>query len=275
LTLRLRELGGLIRAAGDLAQEERSALVHAVHVKRARKLSRTLEHQLADRYIERKKEYQVIMSEGTVIGRVNGLAVIGSGSNYSGVVLPIEAAVTPGGREHKVMATGKLGEIAKEAIINVTAIVKQYFGDEAKSKAPHDIYVQFLQTHEGVEGDSASIAVATAIISALKEVPIRQDYAMTGSLSVRGDVLPIGGVSSKIEAAVQAGIKHVIVPRSNVKDIVLDKEIAAQIEIVPVERIEQVLEYALDWKGKQEVLRRIKASAARSLTSAQRKKARR
>ena len=258
LTLRLRELGGLIRAAGDLAQEEKSALVHSDHVRRARSLARTLEHQLADRYIDRKKEYQVIMSEGAVVGRVNGLAVIGSGSNYSGIVLPIEAAVTPGGREHKVVATGKLGDIAKEAITNVTAIVKQYFGNDPKDK--HDIYVQFLQTHDGVEGDSASIAVATAIISALKAVPIKQSYAMTGSLSVRGDVLPIGGVSSKIEAAVQAGIKHVIVPKSNMKDIVLDKDIAAKITIVPVDRIEQVLEKALDWTGKQDILKKIRAS---------------
>ena len=198
------------------------------------------------------------MSEGAVVGRVNGLAVIGSGSNYSGIVLPIEAAVTPGGREHKVVATGKLGDIAKEAITNVTAIVKQYFGNDPKDK--HDIYVQFLQTHDGVEGDSASIAVATAIISALKAVPIKQSYAMTGSLSVRGDVLPIGGVSSKIEAAVQAGIKHVIVPKSNMKDIVLDKDIAAKITIVPVDRIEQVLEKALDWTGKQDILKKIRAS---------------
>jgi Lon-like ATP-dependent protease len=260
LTLRLRELGGLIRASGDLAIEEKSDLVHGDHVRKARTLARTLEHQLADRYIERKKEYQVIMSDGAVVGRVNGLAVLGSGSNYSGIVLPIEAAVTPGGRDNKVVATGKLGEIAKEAITNVTAIVKQYFGGDHKDK--HDIYVQFLQTHDGVEGDSASIAVATAIISALKEVPVKQSYAMTGSLSVRGDVLPIGGVSSKIEAAVQAGIKNVIIPKSNVKDVVLDRDVATKITIIPVERIEEVLENALEWRGKQELLKRIRSLSA-------------
>jgi Lon-like ATP-dependent protease len=259
LTLRLRELGGLIRAAGDLAQEQGLAAVEAIHVATAKSLARTLEHQMADRYIDRKKEYQVIMSQGAAIGRVNGLAVIGGGSSYSGIVLPIQSAVTPGGRENKVLATGKLGEIAKEAITNVTAIVKQYFGPDIKEK--HDIYVQFLQTHEGVEGDSASIAVATSIISALKLVPIKQDYAMTGSLSVRGEVLPIGGVSSKIEAAAQAGIKYVIVPKSNVKDIVLEKSIAKKVTIVPVERIEDVLEQALDWTGKKDVLKRIRAAA--------------
>ena len=173
--------------------------------------------------------------------------------------MPIQAAVTPGGRDTKVLATGKLGEIAKEAITNVTALIKQYFGADAKDK--HDIYVQFLQTYEGVEGDSASIAVATAIVSALKEVPIRQDVAMTGSLSVRGEVLPIGGVSSKIEAAIQAGIKFVIVPKSNMKDIVLDKEQYSQITIVPVERIEDVLQQALVWKGKEAILKKIQSAA--------------
>ena len=73
------------------------------------------------------------MVTGGRVGRVNGLAVIGSGSNYSGVVLPIESAVTPGGRESKVLATGNLGDIAKEAIINVTALVKVYFGGAIKA----------------------------------------------------------------------------------------------------------------------------------------------
>ena len=97
---------------------------------------------------------------------------------YSGIILPIESQVTPGGKESEIIATGKLGEIAKEAVKNVSAIIKRYFGEDIKET--YDIYVQFLQTYEGVEGDSASIAVATAIISALKKIPIRQDTAMTG-----------------------------------------------------------------------------------------------
>src|SRR3989338_3641559 len=165
LTLHLRGLGGLVRAAGDLAKEEGEKLVKAGHVKKAKVLARPLEQQIADKFIERKKEYEVIVTEGKIVGRVNGLAVIGSGSAYSGILLPIEAAVTPGGKKNEIVATGKLGEIAKEAIKNVSAIVMNYFGADIKEK--YDIYVQFLQTYEGVEGDSASIAVATAIISAL------------------------------------------------------------------------------------------------------------
>ncbi|MBT4351914.1 ATP-dependent protease LonB [archaeon] len=256
LTLRLRDLGGLIRTAGDLALEEKAKLVTPDHILRAKSIARSLEKQIADKYIERKKEYEVIRTHGLQVGRVNGLAVMGGGSAYSGIILPIESEVTPTSKDSNVIATGKLGEIAKEAIKNVTAIIRKYFGEDLKAK--YDIYVQFLQTHEGVEGDSASIAVATTIISALKNVPIKQNYAMTGSLSVRGEVLPIGGVTYKLEAAIDAGIKHVIVPHSNVQDIVIDAEKLAKIEVIPVRTIYEVLEKALDWKGNEKILKRLK-----------------
>lgn len=256
LTLRLRELGGLIRAAGDIAIEEKAKLVEPVHIKKASKtLARSLEKQMADKYIEHKKEYEVIKTEGQAVGRVNGLAVIGAGSSHSGIVLPIEAEVTQGGQKSQIFATGKLGEIAKEAVTNVSAIVKRYFGEDIKETK--DIFVQFLQTYEGVEGDSASIAVAVAIISALTDAPIKQNFAMTGSLSVRGEVLPIGGVSSKIEAVIEAGIKNVIVPESNMKDIVLDPKNLKDINIIPVKSLHEVLVVALNWKSKQNILKKI------------------
>ncbi|KYK26752.1 ATP-dependent protease LonB [Euryarchaeota archaeon SM23-78] len=258
LSLIFRELGGLIRAAGDLAVEQGARVVEKKHIIRAKVIARSLEEQIADQYIERKKEYEVIVTSGKRIGRVNGLAVIGSGSTYSGIILPIESEVTPGGKERKIIATGKLGEIAKEAVTNVSAIIKRYFGQDIKGK--YDIYVQFLQTYEGVEGDSASIAVATSIISALKKIPIKQDIALTGSLSVRGAVLPVGAVSSKVEAAIEAGIKKVIVPKSNVQDIVIDKKKLEKIKIIPVDNISEVLREALDWKGKQQVLKKIMSS---------------
>ena len=256
LTLRFRELGGLVRAAGDLAVEERSKFVTKQHVLRAKKLARTLEKQIADKYIERKREYEVIKVSGVEVGRVNGLAVIGSGSSYSGILLPIEAEVTPGGKSEQIIATGKLGKIAKEAVVNVSAIIKKFFGEDIKGK--HDIYVQFLQTYEGVEGDSASIAVATAVISALKKIPVKQSVAMTGSLSVRGKVLPVGGVSTKVEAAINAGVKTVIVPRSNLKDIIVSSEKLKKIKIVPVDNIVEVLQHALDWRNNKKVLEQIK-----------------
>ncbi|MBI2151224.1 ATP-dependent protease LonB [Candidatus Woesearchaeota archaeon] len=255
LTLHLRGLGGLVRAAGDLAKERNSPLVMAVHVTEAKILARPLEQQIADQFIERKKEYEIIVTSGKQIGRVNGLAVIGGGSAYSGILLPIESEVTPGGKKSEIIATGKLGEIAKEAIKNVSAIIMKYFGEDIKETK--DVFVQFLQTYEGVEGDSASIAVATAIISALKKIPVHQEVAMTGSLSVRGEVLPVGGVSSKVEAAIDAGIKVILVPKANLQDIVVDTQKLKQVTIIPVTCIEEVLENALSWNGQSKLKERI------------------
>ena len=258
LTLRFRDLGGLIRAAGDVAREKKNDLVEPIHIELAKKVARPLEQQVADKFIERKKEYEVIITEGVRVGRVNGLAVIGSAANFSGIVLPIESEVAPGGKEKEIVATGKLGTIAKEAVKNIGAIVKKLFGTDIKK---YDLYVQFLQTYEGVEGDSASIAVATSIISALKGVPVRQDTALTGSLSVRGDVLPIGGVSAKIEAAIEAGIKRVVIPRTNMKDIVVAPEKLKKVKVIPVDHVVDVLREVLDWHGKRAVLQRITSLA--------------
>ena len=253
LTLRLRELGGLVRAAGDIAIEDGLNLVKGEHVLKAKTVARTLEQQLADKYIENKKKYEVIITKGYKIGRVNGLAVIGSHISSSGIVLPIESEVTPSSKKSEFITTGQLGRIAKEAITNVSAIILKYFGEDIKEK--YDIYTQFLQTADtGVEGDSASIAVATAIISALKKIPVKQDTALTGSLSVRGEVLAVGGVTQKIEAAISAGIKRVIIPKANEKDVLLDKKNKKLIKIIPVENIRQVLKEALVWDNKNKKL---------------------
>ncbi|WP_297093236.1 ATP-dependent protease LonB [Thermococcus sp.] len=262
LTLRLRDLGGIVRAAGDIAVKKGKKYVEREDVLEAIRMAKPLEKQLADWYIERKKEYQVIKTEGSEIGRVNGLAVIGE---QSGIVLPIEAVVAPAAskEEGKIIVTGKLGEIAKEAVQNVSAIIKRYKGEDISR---YDIHVQFLQTYEGVEGDSASISVATAVISALEEIPIRQDVAMTGSLSVRGEVLPIGGATPKIEAAIEAGIKTVIIPKSNEKDVFLSRDKAEKVQIFPVETIDEVLEIALEEsEKKRELLKRIRKALPLSL----------
>jgi len=248
LTLRFRELGGLIRAAGDLAKEQKSKLVEIKHVKSATLISKTLEQQLADKHIRHVSEYRVVRNQGEEIGRVNGLAVIGQ----SGIVLPIEAELTPGGKKKEIIATGQLGKIAKEAIENVSAIIMKVFSKDIKEK--YDIYVQFIQTYSGVEGDSASVSVATAIISALSKIPVRQDVAMTGSLSIRGEVLPIGGVTAKIEAAINSGIKEVIIPKANAEDIVLDKFQLSKIKIHTAARIEDVLRLSMNKRKTKKIL---------------------
>jgi Lon-like ATP-dependent protease len=240
LTLMLRDLGGLIRVSGDVARAESSHLTEVNHVMQAKKMARSVEQQLADRYMERRKDYSMFHSSGDEIGRVNGLAVMGD----SGIVLPIMAEITPAQskEEGKIIATGKLQEIAKEAVTNVSVLIKKFLGEDITKK---DVHIQFIGTYEGVEGDSASISIATAVISALEGVPVKQTVAMTGSLSVRGDVMPVGGVTQKIEAAAQAGIKTVLIPKSNMGDVLIDDSMKNSIEIIPVSNISEVFEYAM------------------------------
>ncbi|WP_321421048.1 ATP-dependent protease LonB [uncultured Methanobacterium sp.] len=247
LTLKLRDLGGLVRAAGDIAKGEKADHVTVDHVLSAKKLARTLEQQIADRYIVQKKRYRVFKSEGGEVGKVNGLAIIG---DRSGIIMPIAAEAAPAQSkdEGKIIATGKLGEIAREAVQNVSALVKKHTGTDISN---YDIHIQFLQSYEGVEGDSASVSVATAVVSALENIPVDQSVALTGSLSIRGDVLPVGGVTGKIEAAAEAGIRKVLIPKSNMEDVLIEERYRDKIEIVPIETLSEVLEHTLSGKGKK------------------------
>ncbi|MCI2412672.1 MAG: ATP-dependent protease LonB, partial [Cuniculiplasma sp.] len=248
LTLRLRELGGLIRAAGDVAISEKASVVTSDHVIKAKEFSKPVEQQIADRSLEIKRLYKTFHNKGAEVGTVNGLAVMGANSGmaeYTGIVMPIVAEITPSQTKGhgSVFATGKLGDIAKEAVQNVSAVFKKISG---KDLSDLDIHIQFIGTYEGVEGDSASVSIATAVISAIEEIPIKQNLAMTGSLSVRGNVLPVGGVTAKVEAAIDAGLDEVIVPASNFGDIILDQKYTDKIKIIPVSTIEEVLDEALE-----------------------------
>ena len=239
LTLRFRDLGGLVRVAGDIARAEDREVTTRDDVLEAKRRSRSIEQQLADNYIERRKDYDLTVAQGDVIGRVNGLAVMGEDS---GIVMPVMAEIAPAQGPGEVIATGKLQDIARESVQNVSAIIKK-FSDENLSEK--DVHIQFVQAYEGVQGDSASVTVATAVISALEEIPIHQNVAMTGSLSVRGDVLPVGGVTHKIEAAVKAGIDIVIIPKANEQDVMIEDEYKEQVTIIPASHISQVLDVAL------------------------------
>ncbi|HJJ84089.1 MAG TPA: ATP-dependent protease LonB [Methanocorpusculum sp.] len=245
LTVKLRDLGGLVRVAGDLAIKDGSSTTTLRHVLDAKKIARSVEDQMADEYIRRTRDYDLTIVEGTLVGHVNGLAVVG---NDGGSVLPIAAEVTPAQGAGSVVATGGLKEIAQESIKNVSALIKKFSGADVRKM---DIHVQFVGTYN-VDGDSASVTMATAVISALEDIPVRQDVAMTGSLSVRGDVLPIGGVTYKIEAAAKAGIKTVIIPQSNLNDVLIEDQYADMVSIIPVTRIEEVLRYALVPENKAE-----------------------
>jgi len=241
LTLRLRDLGGLVRSAGDVAIEKGADLVTAEHVFEAKRFARTLEQQIADRSIMQRKDYSMVSAEGGRVGLINGLAVIG---DRSGIVSPIaaEAAPTQSKNGGQIIATGKLGEIAQESVQNVSALIKKYTNKDISN---YDIHIQFIQTYDGVEGDSASVSIATAVISAIEEIPIDQTVALTGSLNVRGDVMPIGGATAKIEAAAEAGMKKVLIPKSNMKDVMIEKKYEDMIEIIPTETLSDVLENIL------------------------------
>lgn len=259
LTLKLRDMGGLIRVAGDIARQEGSALTTASHVILAKNTARSIEDQVSDEYIRRSREYELTVIEGTRVGRVNGLAVMGTDS---GSVLPIMAEVTPAqGASGTVIATGMLKEIAQESIKNVSAILKKFTGKDVKNI---DLHIQFIGTYGGVEGDSASISVATAVISAIEGIPVRQDIAMTGSLSVRGDVLPVGGVTFKIEAAAKSGIKTVLIPRTNINDVLIEERYKSVVTVIPVDTIEEVLKHALVPDNAEGFLAKLRNMAMRS-----------
>jgi len=253
-TLILRDLGGLVRVAGDIARAEGAKYVTGELVIKGKAMAKSVEQQVADEYLEHKKDYKLFKTEGFEIGKVNGLAVVGD----SGVMLPIIAEVTPAQsrEEGKVIATGRLQEIAQEAVQNVSAVFKKFTGKDISRK---DIHIQFVGTHEGVEGDSASISVATAVISSLENIPVDQSVAMTGSLSVRGDVLPVGGITPKVEAAVQAGIKEVLIPQANLNDVLIEDRYKDKVKIIPVVTIEDVLEHVLVGKLKKKFIEKIKS----------------
>ncbi|CAG0975546.1 MAG: ATP-dependent protease LonB [Candidatus Methanoperedens sp.] len=260
LTLKLRDLGGLVRVAGDIAHGENAPLTTAAHVLKAKSIARSVEQQLAHQYLERRKDYKLYIKEGAQVGRVNGLAVMGEDS---GIVLPIIAEVTPtqSTSEGHIIATGMLKNIAREAVQNVSALIKKTTG---KDISKMDVHIQFVGTYEGVEGDSASISIATAVLSAIQGIPVDQTVAMTGSLSVRGDVLPVGGVTYKIEAAALAGIKTVLIPKSNMGDVLIEDEYKDQIRIIPVSNIEEVLEYSLVGVEKDGLIATLKKFASRT-----------
>jgi len=260
LTLKLRDLGGLVRVAGDVARAADKEFTEREDVLQAKKRSRSIEQQLADNYIDRRKDYELTVNAGDMVGRVNGLAVMGEDS---GIVMPVMAEVAPSQGPGEVIATGKLQEIAMEAVQNVSAIIKKFSDEDISEK---DIHIQFVQSYEGVEGDSASVTVATAVISALENVPIDQNLAMTGSLSVRGDVLPVGGVTHKIEAAAKTGLDRVIIPKANEQDVMIEEEYEDQIEIIPVSHLSEVLEVALAGEPeKDSLVDRLKSITGRAL----------
>ncbi len=178
------------------------------------------------------------------IGVVNGLAWTPVG----GEVLHIEATTMPG--KGGMALTGQLGDVMKESVQAALAYIRTH-GDEYHIPAEwfqeNEIHVHVPAGAVPKDGPSAGCAMATALISVLTRIPVKKDVAMTGEISLRGKVLPIGGLKEKILAAVRAGMKTVIIPEQNKKDLEdIPKEMQKKIRIVPVKEIDEVLKLALE-----------------------------
>src|ERR1700687_5828376 len=178
------------------------------------------------------------------VGQVTGLAW----TEVGGELLTIEAAVVPG--KGKLQHTGQLGEVMQESIQAAMTVVRsraQGLGLESEFYQKHDVHLHIPEGATPKDGPSAGIGMCSALVSALTKIPVRSDVAMTGEITLRGEVLPIGGLKEKLLAAHRGGIKTVLIPDENVKDLVeIPDNIKGNLEIKPVKWIDQVLELALE-----------------------------
>lgn len=180
------------------------------------------------------------------VGQVTGLAW----TEVGGELLTVEAVTLPG--KGKVITTGKLGEVMQESIKAALTVVRKRA--EAWGIAPDfyektDVHVHMPEGAIPKDGPSAGIAITTALVSSLTGIPVRCDVAMTGEITLRGEVLAIGGLKEKLLAAVRGGIRKVLIPEENVKDLAeIPDNVKNALEIQPVRWIEQVLEAALERK---------------------------
>lgn len=218
----LRPINGVIKSAEFEAIFENSSLVQARHVKRALKEHLSLEGGLSQEFSQQKKYLKKYISSMTdSIGYVVGLAVIHSNSSSQmlGQPLPIHCQINPGTAD-RVVAPGKIGDIAKAAAQNVRASIKKVLNKIGAPYVGYEMYVEYIQAHGGVEGDSASVAMDIALISDFIKQPVNQRYGVTGSLT--GDIiLAVGGVTEKIRSIMDAdlGMEGACIPWLNKRDI--------------------------------------------------------
>ncbi|MFQ3307215.1 MAG: ATP-dependent Lon protease [Candidatus Midichloriaceae bacterium] len=191
-------------------------------------------HQFTQDEIDKKNQ----------IGITNGLAY----TEVGGDILPIEAVKYKGKGNIKI--TGKLGDVMKESIQAAHSFIhskaKEYDVKEEYFQK-YDIHVHVPEGAIPKDGPSAGIAISTSIISVLKEIPVKKDIAMTGEITLRGSVLGIGGLKEKLLAALRAGVKTVLIPKENTKDLVeIPEEVKKNIKIIPVESFDEVILYAFE-----------------------------
>ena len=169
-------------------------------------------------------------------------------TSVGGELLHVEVVTVPG--TGKIEITGKLGEVMQESAKAAFSYVKslsQRLGVASEWFSQHDVHIHVPEGATPKDGPSAGITLATALTSAVTGYAVRQDIAMTGEITIRGRILPIGGLKEKMLAAKQAGVKTIIIPAKNTKDIVsIPKEIKDDIEIQAYDEVEDVLKAVLD-----------------------------
>jgi ATP-dependent Lon protease len=178
------------------------------------------------------------------IGQVVGLAW----TEVGGDLLTIESMTMPG--KGNVIRTGTLGDVMKESIEAARTVVRsraRKLGVKSDVFDKTDIHIHVPEGATPKDGPSAGIAMTTAMVSVFTGIPVRADVAMTGEITLRGEVLPIGGLKEKLLAALRGGIKIVLIPEQNVKDLAdIPENVKNRLEIVPVRWIDKVLEIALE-----------------------------
>jgi ATP-dependent Lon protease len=199
-----------------------------------------------DKYLGVRRYTFGMAEKQNQVGQVTGLAW----TEVGGELLTIESAVMPG--KGKMVTTGKLGEVMQESIqaaLTVTRSRSQKLGIKEDFYQNSDVHIHLPEGATPKDGPSAGIAICTAMVSLLTGIPVRADVAMTGEITLRGEVLPIGGLKEKLLAATRGGIKMVLIPEENVKDLAeIPDNIKNRLDIHPVKWIDQVLELALERK---------------------------
>jgi ATP-dependent Lon protease len=199
-----------------------------------------------DKYLGVRRYSYGIAEKTNQVGQVTGLAW----TEVGGELLTIETAVLPG--KGKTTTTGKLGEVMQESIQAALSVVRsraRTLGIAGNFYEKSDLHIHLPEGATPKDGPSAGIGICTAMVSALTGIPVRADVAMTGEITLRGEVLPIGGLKEKLLAAQRGGIKVVLIPEENTKDLVeIPDNVKNKLDIHPVKWIEQVLEMALERK---------------------------
>ncbi len=197
-----------------------------------------------DKYLGVPKFRFGLAEEKNQIGQVTGLAW----TEVGGDLLSIEAALAPG--KGKLTQTGSLGTVMQESIQAALTVVRaraRSLGIDTDFWQKNDIHVHVPEGATPKDGPSAGIAMCTALVSTLTQIPVRADVAMTGEITLRGEVLPIGGLKEKLLAAQRGGIRTAIIPQENLKDLAdIPEVIKSKLEIVPVRWVEEVLKLALE-----------------------------